>query len=162
MNAPNDQIQFRQATTAEDFAAAKVLIEQYAADLGVDLCFQDFPEEIGNLPAMYGPPGGCLFLASADGKEVGCVAVRKYDADSCEMKRLYVQPRQRGAGIGRRLTEMAIVTAAELGYVRMMLDTLPDMAGAQTLYASLGFEEISGYYPNPLPGVRYLARSLEG
>lgn len=160
VGASVSHVEIKQATSAEDFEVARGLIERYATELGVDLCFQDFAEEIADLSAMYGPPGGCLFLASANGKEVGCVAVRKLDADSCEMKRLYVQPQHRGTGLGRRMAEVAIASAAELGYVRMMLDTLPAMAEAQSLYASLGFEEIADYYPNPLPGVRYLACQL--
>lgn len=152
--------EIKQATSADDFAAASALIEKYAAELGVDLCFQDFAEEVATLATMYGPPGGCLLLARANGSAVGCVAVRKRDADTCEMKRLYVQPERRGTGLGRRLAEIALVTGRKLGYERMLLDTLPVMNEAQALYSSLGFEEISGYYPNPLPGVRYLACSL--
>ena len=155
-----NEIEVRQASSAEDFAVARELIERYAIELGVDLCFQDFAEEIANLSDMYGPPGGCLLLASAGEEAVGCVAVRRIDHESCEMKRLYVQPQHRGAGVGRQLAQTAIATATRLGYSRMMLDTLPDMNEAQAIYASLGFEEISSYYPNPLKGVRYLACSL--
>lgn len=160
MGASASQFEVKQATTAEDFAAARTLIKNYAAELDVDLCFQDFTEEIEKLSEMYGPPSGCLLLASASREVVGCVAVRKFDVESCEMKRLYVQPQHRGSGVGRQLAEIAIATAAKLGYAQMMLDTLPDMNEAQTLYASLGFEEISSYYPNPLAGVRYLACPL--
>ena len=130
-------------------------------ELDVDLCFQDFAEEIADLPGMYGPPGGCLLLARTDGELVGCVAIRQQDAASCEMKRLYVQPQYRGTGLGRRLAELAMATARMLGHEQILLDTLPDMNEAQALYASLGFKDISSYYRNPLPGVRYLACSLE-
>ena len=155
-----NKVEVRQATTDNDFAAAKALIESYAVELGVDLCFQDFAEELANLSTMYGPPDGCLLTALVGGEVAGCVAIRKQSDATCEMKRLYVQPRHRSAGVGRALAEIAITTASKLGYVHMLLDTLPQMSEAQALYASLGFEEISGYYPNPLPGVRYLARRL--
>ena len=156
-----NQVKIKQATTEEAFAAARVLIEAYATELDVDLCFQEFAKEIADLPGMYGPPGGCLLLACAGRESVGCVAVRKLDDESCEMKRLYVQPQHRGTSVGRRLAELAIATAKTLGYEQILLDTLPDMNEAQALYASLGFKEISSYYRNPLPGVRYLACSLE-
>jgi ribosomal protein S18 acetylase RimI-like enzyme len=42
----------------------------------------------------------------------------------------------------------------------MVLDTLPEMTEAQTLYESFGFREIESYYPNPLSGVRYLALDI--
>lgn len=149
-----------EATRAEDYAAGKTLIEEYAMALGVDLCFQNFSEEIANLSKHYGPPHGCLLLARTNGATVGCVAVRTQGAAVCEMKRLYVRPQYRGADLGKRLAESAIRYAQQLNYSRMVLDTLPSMTEAQSLYESLGFREVEGYYPNPLHGVRYLAREL--
>jgi ribosomal protein S18 acetylase RimI-like enzyme len=149
-----------EATSAADYAAGKALIEEYAAALGVDLCFQNFSEEIENLSENYGPPHGCLLLARTNGDTVGCVAVRYQGAVVCEMKRLYVKLQYRGAGLGRRLAESAIRYAQQLNYSRIVLDTLPSMTEAQSLYESLGFREVKGYYPNPLYGMRYLAREL--
>jgi len=71
-----------------------------------------------------------------------------------------VKPQHRGLGLGRHLTESAIGHAQQMGYSRMVLDTLPNMTEAQSLYESLGFREIVGYYDNPLGGVRYLACEL--
>lgn len=149
-----------EATSAENYAAGKALIGEYAVALGVDLRFQNFSDEIANLPSIYGPPLGCLLLARINRELVGCVAVRNQGADVCEMKRLYVKPQYRGVGLGRRLAELAICSAQRLGYSRMVLDTLQSMIEAQSLYEALGFREIDGYYPNPLEGVRYLAREL--
>lgn len=151
------------ARTAADYADARRLFEAYAADLGVDLCFQDFTTELDALDRMYGPPRGRLLLARADDAVVGCVAVRPLPAlggGACEMKRLYVSPSARGQGLGRHLAEAVVEAARELGYDRMLLDTLERMAPARTLYASLGFAEVPPYYPNPLDGVRYLALTL--
>ena len=149
-----------EALSAEDYAAGKTLIEEYAAVLGIDLRFQNFSEEIANLPGLYGPPRGCLLLARINRVLVGCVAVRNQGTGISEMKRLYVRPQYRGVGLGRRLAEAAILSAQKLGYFRMVLDTLPSMAEAQSLYESLRFREAEGYYPNPLEGVRCLARKL--
>lgn len=154
------QTEIAKATSAKEYAAGRDLIEEYAAALGVDLCFQNFSEETESLPKLYGPPRGCLLLARTNGELVGCVAVRDQGANICEMKRLYVKPQHRRAGLGRRLAELAIGHAQQLGYSRMVLDTLPSMTEAQFLYESLGFREIEGYYQNPLSGVRYLACAL--
>ncbi len=154
------QAAITEAASAEDYAAGRTLIEEYAAAVAVDLCFQNFSEEMANLPGIYGPPQGCLLLARINGEWVGCVAVRKRDAESCEMKRLYVKTQYRGLGLGRRLAELAIRCAQKLGYSRIFLDTLPSMAEAQSLYRSLGFREVEAYYPNPVEGVRYLALAL--
>lgn len=155
-----DQAEIIEANTAEDYAIGRYLIEEYAAALGVDLCLQNFAQEIANLPKMYGPPHGCLLLASADEEAVGCVAIRKQSDTTCEMKRLYVKPKYRGADIGRRLAEIAILNAQQLGYARMVLDTLPSVVAAQSLYGSLGFRENENYYQNLKNSVRYLELEL--
>ena len=152
----------KQAYSASDYATGKLLIEEYAAALGVDLCFQNFAEEIANLPGLYGPPRGCLLVARRNEELAGCVAVRGLDKGDCEIKRLYVRPKYRREGVGRRLVETAIGFARDVGYARMLLDTLPAMTEAQSLYQSLGFGEIDGYYRNPVEGVRYLALELGG
>lgn len=149
-----------EATRAEEYAAGKILIEEYAAALGVDLCFQNFSDEIVNLQRVYGPPPGCLLLARINGEWVGCVGVRKKTTAVCEMKRLYVKPQYRGIGLGKRLAEAAILSARKRGYSSMVLDTLQRMTEAQSIYESLGFREIKGDDPNPPEGVRYLARPL--
>jgi ribosomal protein S18 acetylase RimI-like enzyme len=151
-----------QARSAGDYAAGKSLIEEYQAALGVDLCFQDFAWEIATLPGIYGPPRGCLLIARVNGVLAGCAAVRGLDNGDCEIKRLYVRPGYRREGVGRRLVETAVHFARELGYARMMLDTLPAMTEAQSLYRSLGFVEIDSYCVNPVEGVRYLALELGG
>jgi len=150
-----------QAGTPEDVAVARELFREYADWLRVDLCFQDFERELANLPGDYAPPRGRLLLAFHHEKAVGCVALRPLDAATGELKRLYVRPEVRGKRVGRRLVEQAIAAAKEIGYKRLVLDTLPQMSEAQALYRSFGFVQIPAYYENPLPGVVYMALTLQ-
>jgi ribosomal protein S18 acetylase RimI-like enzyme len=150
-----------EAAAAAEFAAARVLFREYAAGLGVDLCFQGFEAELDKLPEMYGAPQGCLFVARSEDRLVGCGALRRLSAGKiCEMKRLYVRAEARGTGLGRLLAESLIAKGRAQGYEIMRLDTLAHMAAARSLYRSLGFVETFAYYDNPLPDVVYMELDL--
>jgi len=150
----------------DDAALAEVrtLFREYAATLGVDLCFQNFEAELAGLPGEYAQPLGTLLLARVNGASAGCGALRALAdvdyANACEMKRLYVRTDFRGYGLGRRLAQALMDHAEGAGYRHLLLDTLDDMEAARGLYASLGFEEIPPYYYNPIPGAHYLKAEL--
>ena len=134
-----------------DTEIVRGLLREYADSLGVDLSFQDFESEVAD------PLGFYELVLLAEG---GCVALRRIDERTCEMKRLYVRPTARGTGLGRRLAEAVIAAGRERGYERMLLDTLPTMAAAQRLYESLGFRETGAYRHNPVPGATFLELEL--
>ncbi|OQX90596.1 MAG: GNAT family N-acetyltransferase [candidate division Zixibacteria bacterium 4484_95] len=136
------------------------LFEEYADWLAFDLCFQDFETELGNLPGDYVPPYGRLILAYIGSKVAGCVALRRFDEHTCEMKRLYVRPRFRKKGLGRKLAIAVIEEAKKIGYKSMRLDTLSFMKEALMLYKSLGFKKIDRYRYNPIEGAMFLELNL--
>ncbi len=148
------------AAAAADFAAARTLFEEYAAQLKIDLCFQGFAAELDQLARIYAPPTGCLLIARCGDAPVGCGALRRLSAESCEMKRLYIQPAERGAKLGRVIAQRLLARARALGYASMRLDTLAEMKAARALYRSLGFREIAPYYDNPLPQAVYMELDL--
>jgi putative acetyltransferase len=144
--------------------AAREIFREYAAGLGIDLCFQNFESELADLPGDYAEPSGALLLAFVDGQLAGCGAMRALaDVDysnACEMKRLYVRRAFRGFGLGRLLAQALLDRATAAGFSNMLLDTLDDMESARGLYNALGFEEIPPYYFNPIPGAHYLRADL--
>ena len=148
------------AHSTEQIEMMRHLFREYEKELNVDLCFQGFDDELKDLPGKYGPPDGALLLAMEDQQAIGCVALRRISPMDAEMKRLYVQPSHRHLGLGRVLAQRIVERARELGYRRMVLDTLDTMHGAQVLYRSLGFVDIDAYYDNPLPGALYFAKDL--
>jgi putative acetyltransferase len=145
-------------------AETRAIFREYAAQLGIDLCFQGFDAELANLPGDYAPPAGALLLATVDGAVASCGALRPLPdvdyANACEMKRLYVRPAFRRFGIGRLLAQALLDCGLQAGYSNLLLDTLDDMEAARGLYTSLGFEEIAPYYFNPIAGAHYLRARL--
>lgn len=153
-------IDIRTPTTQAELDATRGLIRAFVAwhrarhqqDLElIDRYFDaaDFEHELASLPGKYGPPGGALLLASIDGRPAGCVALRRIDESTCEMKRMFVEPELHGAGIGRALADGILAEARRLGYASMVLDTSIRQVEAQSLYRRLGFEPTAPYYDMP-------------
>ncbi|HSI56518.1 MAG TPA: GNAT family N-acetyltransferase [Ideonella sp.] len=163
MDTPEIQLLTPESPDALD--ATRVIFREYAAALGVDLCFQNFEAELAALPGDYAGPSGALLLAYVDGALAGCGAYRPLPEcdypNACEMKRLYVRRAFRRFGLGRTLAEALIDSARRTGYSCMLLDTLDDMEAARGLYGELGFAEIPPYYFNPIPGAHYLKVELD-
>jgi ribosomal protein S18 acetylase RimI-like enzyme len=155
-------MELRAVTSGPDLEEVRGLFREYAEWVAVDLSFQGFAEELAGLPGQYVPPKGVLLLCVVDDTPAGCVAVREWEAGTCEMKRLYVRPACRGRKCGVFLAERAIEWAGKAGYAHMVLDTLPSMGAAQTLYERLGFRDIAPYRFNPVPGARFMRLDLRG
>jgi ribosomal protein S18 acetylase RimI-like enzyme len=154
------EFEIREAEGLLSITRVRELFVEYAAWLNVDLCFQGFNDELASLPGAYARPDGRLLLATRDGQAAGCIALRRFDERSGEVKRLWVRPAFRAAGLGRQLALQVIAGAREAGYQRLVLDTLAPMGEAIALYRSLGFGEIPPYYHNPLAGAVYMAMDL--
>ena len=157
-------IEFITPESAEQVAITRQIFAEYAQQLGIDLCFQNFQDELAELPGEYSAPAGALLLALVDGEVAGCCGLRPLASvdypNAAEMKRLYVRKAFRRFGLGRQLAEAVLDAARVAGYHSVLLDTLDDMESARALYAELGFAEVAPYYHNPLPGAHYLKVDL--
>ncbi|PVI01850.1 acetyltransferase [Periconia macrospinosa] len=178
----SSSVQVSEAQFPRDAQVTATLFLAYAEALNVDLTFQNFKDELAQLPGKYAPGnGGALLLAyhqpaTDDGTEdatnaggaslplgncIGCIAIRRHQPnDVCEFKRLYIIPEARRLGAGAVLISKALDKARELGYTEALLDTLSSMVAARKLYARYGFEETEKYYDNPLPNVVYYKAKL--
>lgn len=154
-------LQIIQAENDLQIEQARKLFREYESWFGLKLCFQNFDEEVAELPGKYALPDGRLFLAFYKDEIAGCIALRKLENEICEMKRLFVRENFRGHKIGVALIEKLIEEAKEIGYQKMRLDTFPSKMGkAVKLYESYGFREIAPYYHNPYGETLFLEKEL--
>ena len=156
-------MELKEAKSFEEYQLVAELFKEYAAQIGHDLAFQNFNEELQKIESHYSPPGGSIFIAyNEEGTPVGCFGIRKLDSSICELKRTYLKKEFRGLGIGNLLLRKAIEVARELGYQKMRLDTLPTMDSAIKLYEKTGFYKIEPYRFNPIEGALYYEFKLSG
>jgi GNAT superfamily N-acetyltransferase len=156
--APVGQL-IRRATPA-DIPETREMLREYVAWIGLDLAFQEIDAELAGLPGEYVPPKGALFVVPDESRLVAMIGLRPFEGSVCEMKRLFVRPEGRGRHLGRALAERICETAAQAGYRRIRLDTLPTMRAARELYATLGFVPIAPYVFNPIAGTAFMERDL--
>lgn len=149
-----------EASSNEDYSKAADLFREYASVIGIDLGFQNFQDELQSIEEQYSSPKGLLILVKNNTLEVACAGVRAFNGDICELKRMYVRGVARGYGLGRIMLRQCMQRAAELGYRKMRLDTLPNMADAIHLYETEGFYAIEPYRYNPITGTKYYEKVL--
>jgi putative acetyltransferase len=154
-------IELIEPQSEEAWGQARILVEEYATSLGVDLSFQNFAHELAHLADEYSPPHGAFLLAVQNGQYLGCVGLRAFSPGIGEIKRLYLAPAARGKGLGRLLVQAIVAAGRQRRYRQLLLDTLPSMNQAHALYASIGFKPTAPYRYNPVPGTAYLELTLD-
>jgi carbonic anhydrase len=148
------------AHDAQYLPLVRTLFQEYWASFGFTPCFQNFSDELEGLPGDYAPPDGRLAVAMLDGLPAGCAAFRRFDAERCEAKRLWVRPAYRGRGVGGGLLNWIVAEARAAGYREIVGDTMPEMAQALAMYDRHGFDRTAPYAANPTPGAIFLRLKL--
>ncbi|MFF0627973.1 GNAT family N-acetyltransferase [Streptomyces sp. NPDC004296] len=95
------------------------------------------------------PPHGLFLVARLHGEPVGCAGLKLPPGAPAEIKRMWVAPRTRGLGLGRRfLTELETL-AARQGCDVLRLDTNKALTAAIGLYHACGFQEVAAFNDEP-------------
>lgn len=149
------------ASSAADYEAAYGLFVEYAAEIALSVCYPHPPENAAQIKATYEAPGCGLLLVRIDGEYAGCAGYCPVEGATCEIKRVYLRPSERGLSLGRRLVTEVMDRARGAGYRRMVLSSLATMKAAQALYRSLGFEEAEPF-GKPIEGAVYMGTMLPG
>jgi GNAT superfamily N-acetyltransferase len=160
-------VRIEQAETPQQIAAVEELLREYTAwaftlEAGSEEApaFEGLDRELATLPGVYAPPSGRLLLATVNDRPAGCVGLRKVDAATSEVKRLYVRPGFRGLKLGPQLVARLVEEARKEGYRRIVLDSHHSMTAAHAVYEAAGFRRVSP--PDDLPEwIRSIAIFME-
>jgi GNAT superfamily N-acetyltransferase len=95
------------------------------------------------------PGAGAFVVATSDGEPVACGGVQELEPDVGEIKRMWVHPAWRGAGLGSRLLRHLEDVARELGHHTVRLDTNGTLVEAIAMYEGAGYRHIGRYNGNP-------------
>jgi putative acetyltransferase len=139
---PGESITITRAALTDDVSAA--LIRELNAELS-GLYPEPGANHFGLDPDEVAPGRGAFLVVHQNGSPVGCGAVRRLDAETGELKRMYVAPAARGTGLGRRLVAALEAEARALGVRRLVLETGTRQHAAIALYQATGFEQIPLY-----------------
>ncbi|GGH01945.1 hypothetical protein GCM10011586_17080 [Silvibacterium dinghuense] len=126
--------------------------------------FAKLEGEARGLPEFFAGHGGAMLVARVDGLAAGCVTYRALPdiAGGCEMKRLWVRDEFRGLGLGERLVQALMESAADAGYEAVYCDTIPaSMGSAYRMYLRLGFVACEPYHPDFMEGMVFLRQELK-
>jgi DNA-binding MarR family transcriptional regulator len=124
---------------------ARYCLGAYYAE--IDARFADGFDLAAGLPAtddMLRRPAGLLLVARLGAEPVGCAALL-FGADACQIKRMWVAPRMRGTGLGRRLLVELEERALAHGAPLLRLETNRALGEAIALYRSAGFAEVAPF-----------------
>ena len=134
-------------TVRELFAEYTHMLVENDPHFQIYLDLQHYDAEVADLTKKYGQPAGCI-------------ALRRLDGTTCELKRLYVRPAFRGRGIAGVMMQRILDDARAIGYTAMLLDTLPFLTSAIRMYRALGFYDIPPYNDSPLDTTIFLRLDL--
>lgn len=101
-------------------------------------------------PEDVEPPSGRWLVAYLGRQPVGTAALKRLDRHTAEIKRVYVVPEARGAGVARALLARLEEIARSIGYTQLRMDTGPRQPESVALFTSMGYEPIADYNGNPV------------
>jgi len=151
---------FKIASTNLEFDDGRDLFRQYTDSLNINMYSKDVYLELLLIDKRYNLPDGALLLVYDNNIAVGCAAIQRFNKNTAELKRFFVQTKYKGYKIGVKLLELAFDIAKELNYSRIRLDARPAITQTRSLFRSLGFYEIPPYGFNPTEETTFMEKTL--
>lgn len=118
--------------------------EFYAKEFGYDATFEALVAEIAaGFVRNFKPKFERCWIAELGGEVVGSAFIVRASPKVSKLRLLIIDPKARGQGLGRRLTQACIRFARAAGYEKMMLWTQSHLSAARAIYQAEGFRLVS-------------------
>jgi putative acetyltransferase len=128
---------------AEDSSAVRAVVAAVLHEYGLEFDAANSDADLADIPTHYASRRGAFqIVESPAGGIVGCGGLYHIDADTVELRKMYLLPDARGHGIGKKLLTQLLAEARRLGYKRVVLETNSVLKGAIVLYRRFGFVPI--------------------
>ncbi|HEY3817852.1 MAG TPA: GNAT family N-acetyltransferase [Polyangiaceae bacterium] len=127
------------ALEAADVAAVTELVVEVLGEFGFTAKVGGIEQDLRDVLDRYAGDAARFWVAEREGRVVGTVAIRGKEGRTCELKRLYLRPSERGTGLGQRLYAHAEDFARAAGYDRIWLESSRRFVRAHGLYRRNGF-----------------------
>jgi pyruvate dehydrogenase E1 component alpha subunit len=150
----NDSIRIEPIATAHP--DAQTMLGRYYDELR-----SRFGINVASPPSDMDPPGGAFLVAYEGDKPVASGGIRPLELGTCEIKRMYVAPDARRRGYARVLLDALEARARDMGFRRVVLDTISGLGEANSLYEKSGYQRVAAYNENPHATV-WFEKSLDG
>ena len=132
----------------DDNAAIAVIIRSALKEFGADRPGTVYYDETtDHLFELFQQPGSVYFIAESGNSIIGGAGIYPTEGlpeGCCELVKMYLSPEARGKGIGKELINLCIKTAADLGYSRIYLESMPELKKALSVYEKFGFTYLDG------------------
>lgn len=136
------ELKIREATNSDSEKIKSVVFEVLKEyDLDPDPGSTD--KDLDGIEDYYCLNGGYFGVIEEDYDIVATVGIYKLSENTCELRKMYALPSQRGRGLGRKLMEFSLTKAKDLGFERVVLETASPLVEAIALYKKYGFTEYS-------------------
>lgn len=147
----NPSIKIRDILPSDNETLAKI-IRQVMEEFGVNLPNTVYTDPTtDHLFELFQKKGSKYNVAELNGEIVGGGGIyptEGLDKDTCELVKMWLDPKARGVGLGKSLIEKCMQQAKELGYKKIYLETMPELKQAINIYEKFGFEYLQSQMGN--------------
>jgi putative acetyltransferase len=121
-----------------DCAAARELVFGVLREHGLEPDGETTDADLYDIEKSYSD-GWFVVVEDENGVIVGSTGLYRLDAETCELRKMYLAPAARGCGLGKHLLELALEQAREMNFRRVVLETAATLQDAIRLYTRYGF-----------------------